>query len=94
MSNNEDKFREYLKRATADLRQAHRQLAAIDTRNHEPLAIVSMGCRFPGGVASPEDLWQLVSDGVDAVGAFPSDRGWDEDLYDPDPSASGKSTTR
>ncbi|MGW7261787.1 beta-ketoacyl synthase N-terminal-like domain-containing protein, partial [Streptomyces sp. NPDC054834] len=94
MASNEDKFREYLKRATADLRQARRQLSELDARNHEPLAIVAMACRYPGGVDSPEGLWNLVSDGVDAVGEFPSDRGWAEDLYDPDPDAKGKSTTR
>lgn len=60
----------------------------------EPIAVVSMACRLPGGVADPDQLWRLLADGGDAIGPFPTDR-WDvEELYDPDPDARGHSSAR
>ncbi|MFE3513606.1 type I polyketide synthase, partial [Streptomyces sp. NPDC059155] len=70
---------------------AHNTVLADD----EPIAIVSMACRFPGGIGTPEDLWRLLAEGGDAVSEFPTDRGWDTAaLYDPDPDSPGTATAR
>ncbi|TPQ23301.1 type I polyketide synthase, partial [Streptomyces sporangiiformans] len=71
-----DKLFDYLKRVTADLQKTRQRLAEVQNAEQEPIAIVGMSCRFPGGVASPEQLWQLVSDGRDAMTPYPEDRGW------------------
>ncbi|RZS32717.1 acyl transferase domain-containing protein [Herbihabitans rhizosphaerae] len=67
----------------------------VTASNDEPIAIVGMACRYPGGVANPEDLWRLVAEGRDGVAGFPTDRGWDvEGIYDPEIGKSGTTYAR
>ncbi len=88
----ERKLVEYLKRVTTDLHETRARLQELEASGTEPIAIVGMGCRFPGGANSPEDLWRLVDDGIDAVSPFPGDRGWDTArVYDPDSRRPGTS---
>ncbi|WP_131742701.1 type I polyketide synthase, partial [Actinomadura roseirufa] len=88
---NEEKLLEHLRWVTAELRETRRRLREAEAAEPEPIAVVAMACRYPGGVRSPEDLWRLVAGGGDAIGAFPPDRDWDvEALYDPEPGRRGR----
>ncbi|MGW3407012.1 beta-ketoacyl synthase N-terminal-like domain-containing protein, partial [Streptomyces zhihengii] len=91
----DQKLREYLKRALVDLKQANQRLREAEAAKSEPIAIVGMACRLPGGITTPEELWDLVERGGDAVSGFPEDRGWDlERLFDEDPERKGTSYVR
>ncbi|MBG0813141.1 type I polyketide synthase [Planomonospora sp. ID82291] len=89
----EEKLRAYLKRVTVDLAQTRRRLTELEERRHEPVAVVGMACRYPGG-ATVEDFWDLLRRGGDAVREVPPSR-WDVDAYyDPAPGVPGAMYTR
>ncbi|HXB87549.1 SDR family NAD(P)-dependent oxidoreductase, partial [Mycobacterium sp.] len=85
----------YMRSELAGVPQEIKHVAAVRATTDEPIAIVGMACRFPGGVTSPEDLWDMVIQGRDVLTEFPNDRGWDlAGLYNPDPDVPGACYTR
>ncbi|WP_254393860.1 type I polyketide synthase, partial [Streptomyces buecherae] len=95
MATSSEKVVEALRASLRENDRLKLQNQRLVAASKEPIAIVGMSCRFPGGVRTPEQLWQLVMDGVDAISEFPTDRGWEnETLYHPDPDNPGTSYTR
>ncbi|WP_344126137.1 type I polyketide synthase, partial [Saccharopolyspora halophila] len=77
---NEQKLRDYLRRASADLQRTRRRLRDVEAAAQEPIAVVGIGCHFPGGVTGPEELWEMVASGEHGIAEFPDDRGWDPEM--------------
>ena len=95
MSASEEQLVEALRASLKDAERLRRGNRRLREAASEPIAIVGMACRYPGGANSPRAFWELLRDGVDAISFFPEDRGWDiEDIYDPDPDAFGTCSTR
>ena len=95
MSANPEKVAEALRASVKEAQRLRRQNRQLLAAASEPIAIVGMSCRLPGGVSTPEDFWELLDGGRDAIGGLPTDRGWDlEGLYHPDPDHPGTSYVR
>ncbi|MFI0798677.1 Acyl transferase domain-containing protein [Amycolatopsis lurida] len=89
------KLVEYFKRVTAELYETKKRLNRLENADADPVVIVGAGCRFPGGVESVDQLWEVFVEGRDLISEFPGDRGWNlAEIYDPDPEAPGKSYVR
>src|SRR5690606_33039049 len=87
-------YRALFKRSLTAIDELKARVESLENAKSEPIAIIGMGCRFPGGANSPEAFWQLLYNGIDTVTEVPAER-WDVDAYyDPDPDAPGKSYTR
>ncbi|NUS88034.1 MAG: SDR family NAD(P)-dependent oxidoreductase [Streptomyces sp.] len=90
---NQEQLVDYLKRVATDLHDTQQRLREVEARDRQPIAIVGMACRFPGGTDTPEALWDLVSEGRDVVSPMPDDRGWDPALFN-DSGETGTSYVR
>ncbi|GAB3740999.1 hypothetical protein GCM10027598_71300 [Amycolatopsis oliviviridis] len=90
---NGDRVERALRALLAERDRLRQENDALRAGRAEPIAVIAMACRYPGGVSSPEELWEVVRGGRDVVAGFPDDRGW-RDVYDPDPDATGSSYVR
>ena len=95
MSTSSEKIIEALRAALKEVERLRHQNGELKSARSEPIAIIGMSCRYPGGVNTPEELWALLRDGFDAMTPFPERRGWNlDELYDSDPTSVGKSYVR
>src|ERR1700722_196219 len=90
-----DEIAAALRRSVKENQQLLAENAALRARSTEPIAVLSMACRLPGGVRTPDDMWRGLYEGTDVVSALPEDRGWDVDgIYDPVAGRPGRCYTR